>query len=87
MHTLHVALLGSLVASCAYAAILFLRFWNRSRDRFHLFMAAAMLLLAANWVAVTSIRPSGEPHSEIYLVRLAAFLVIIVGIIDKNRRV
>lgn len=86
MQTLYVALLGSLVASCAYAAVLFLRFWHRSRDRFHLFMVASMVLLAANWVAVMSIRLSSEAHSEIYLVRLAAFLVILVGIIDRNRR-
>ena len=80
------AMLGALVASCVYGGILFLRFWHRSRDRFHLFLAIAMGLLAANWIAVLSIRPSGEPHSEVYLVRLAAFLVILYGVVDKNRR-
>jgi hypothetical protein len=86
MDTLHAAMLGGLVASCVYAALFFLRFWRRSGDRFHGLMAAAMGILAANWVAVSVIRPSGEPHSEVYLVRLAAFLVIIVAIVDKNRR-
>ena len=86
MDTLHIAMLGGLVASCVYAALLFVRFWRRSEDRFHALMAAAMVLLGANWVAVTIIRPSGEPDSLIYLVRLAAFVVILFAIVDKNRR-
>jgi hypothetical protein len=86
MDTVHVALLGGLVASCVYAATFFLRSWRRSGDRFHGFLAAAMTLLAVNWVGVVATRPAGEAHSEVYLLRLVAFVLILFAIVDKNRR-
>lgn len=83
---LRLVLLGSLIASCFFAALFFLRFWSRTRDRFHLFFSAAMLLLAVNWGAVAGTTAAGEPHSEIYLARLLAFVLILIAIIDRNRR-
>lgn len=83
---LRLVLLGSLIASCFFAAVFFLRFWRRTRDRFHLFFSSAMLLLAVNWAAVAGTTADGEPRSEIYLARLLAFVLILVAIIDRNRR-
>ncbi|HUQ02177.1 MAG TPA: DUF5985 family protein [Kofleriaceae bacterium] len=84
---LRLVLLGSLIAACFFATTFFLRFWWRSRDRFHLFFAAAMMLLAFNWAAVAAFTSAaGEPHSEIYLARLLAFVLILIAIVDRNRR-
>ncbi len=84
---LRLVLLGSLIASCCFAATFFLRFWRRSRDRFHAFFAAAMLLLAINWAAVAgTTSAAAEPRSEIYLARLLAFVLILIAIVDRNRR-
>ena len=83
---LRLVLLGALIASCFFAAVFFLRFWHRTRDRFHLFFSAAMVLLAVNWAAVAGTTAAGEPRSEIYLARLLAFVLILVAIVDRNRR-
>ena len=84
--SLRLTLLGGLIASCFYAAIFFLRFWHRTRDRFHALFAAAMALLALNWAGVAATRAAAEPHSEIYVARLLAFVLILIAIIDRNRR-
>ncbi len=84
---LRLVLFGALIASCFFAAVFFLRFWSRTRDRFHLFFAAAMVLLGVNWGAVAGTTSAAtEPHSEMYLARLLAFVLILVAIIDRNRR-
>lgn len=84
--SLRLTLIGGLIASCFYAAVFFLRFWHRTRDRFHFLFAAAMALLGLNWAGVAGTSAVGEPHSEIYIARLLAFLLILVAIFDRNRR-
>jgi Ni/Fe-hydrogenase subunit HybB-like protein len=83
---IRLVLLGGLIASCFFAAVFFMRFWHRTRDRFHLFFAAAMLLLSVNCGAVAGTTAAGEAHHEIYLVRLLAFVLILIAIVDRNRR-
>jgi len=77
-------LLGLLCMASAVAGLFFLRFGRRTRDRFFYVFAAAFWLLGLNWLllAMTS---RDEAHPEFYLLRLLAFVLIIAGIIDKNR--
>jgi len=75
---------GCLVMACVVIGLLFLRFWKRTRDRLFAFFAMAFWLLGANWLALSMTR-SDEANTSLYLVRLAAFVVILVGIADKNR--
>jgi uncharacterized protein DUF5985 len=77
-------LLGSTVMSAAVAALFFLRFFVRTRDRLFLMFAAAFALLAIGWIA-QAISGRSEAHPELYLIRLAAFVLIIIAIVDKNR--
>jgi hypothetical protein len=72
--------MASLVAS-----LFFLRYWKVTRERLFGFFAVAFALLALNWLALTAIDPALETRHLIYLIRLAAFIVMIVGIVDKNR--
>jgi hypothetical protein len=77
---------GALALSSWVAGLFFLRFWTISRDRLFLFLGVAFWVLMINWVAL-ALSPWGDEGREyIYLLRLMAFIVIIVGVLDKNRR-
>jgi hypothetical protein len=69
------------------AALLFLRFWTRTRDMLFAAFAAAFVLLAMNQALVVLIDVPREERSWIYLLRIAAFGLIIAAVIWKNRRI
>jgi hypothetical protein len=73
---------GALTMGYALAAVFFLRFWRDTRDSLFAYFAAAFLLLAVGRLALSIV----EPHEVLYLLRLAAFVLIIVAIAMKNRR-
>ena len=77
---------GALWLSCWVAGLFFLRFWRTSRDRLFLFFALAFLVLGLTWIGQLYVHPRVENRHFIYLFRLAAFGLIIAGIVDKNRR-
>ena len=66
------------------AAILFLRFWRETDDRFFAFLALGFALLAINWTALSLVPVAVETRQFVFLVRLAAFLAVLAGIVDKN---
>ena len=71
--------------ACFGVAVCFARFWRQTTDRLFGFFSLAFALLGANTVLLAAINPAHESRHLVYLLRLAAFLVIIVGVIDKNR--
>jgi hypothetical protein len=77
---------GALTAACGVAALLFLRFWRLSGDRLLIFFAAAFAVLALNWLVLGLSDPENEARHYAYYIRLLGFVLIIVGIIDRNRR-
>ena len=77
---------GALAMACVTAGLLFLRFWDLSRERLFMFFALAFLVFAINWISLAVVNPSEETRHYFHLLRLLAFGLIIVGIIDKNRR-
>lgn len=84
--TIHVFLSGAISFAALVAGLFFAKYWAISRDRFFLFFAAAFWIMAANWMVLATIGPRDETRHYFYIVRLAAFLLILIGIIDKNRR-
>ena len=76
---------GMLTLASLIASLFFLRYWKVSGDRLFAFFAVAFAMLAVNWLALSAVDPALETRHLIYLVRLAAFIVIILGIVDKNR--
>jgi hypothetical protein len=68
------------------ACLFFLRYWKLSGDRFFSFFAIAFFALGANWALLYGRNPDDEYTPYFYLLRLAAFLLIVWAIIDKNRR-
>jgi len=77
---------GFLVAEYAAIALFFVRFWTSSRDRLFLLFAGAFALLAVQRSAIAVTAEIFEHQAPLYLLRLAAFILIIAAIIDKNRR-
>jgi hypothetical protein len=77
-------LAGAIMTGSWAIALFFLRFWRRTQDQLFAYFALAFFLfgierLVIVWSAGT------ESHAYIYLIRLVAFILIVVGIVSKNR--
>lgn len=66
--------------------VFFWRFWRESQDQLFSMFAVAFWLLAASWTLLALFNPTGEALPYVYAVRLLAFLLIIGGVVRKNRR-
>lgn len=77
---------GTVTFGFFLAGLFFLRFWRRTGDTLFLAFALAfgLLSLAQGIIAMTNVY--FEDSSPAYLIRLAAFAVIIVAIGRKNRK-
>jgi hypothetical protein len=75
---------GMIAMGFAVCAVFFLRFWRRTRDSLFLVFSIAFLLLALNQALTTLLGLPLEERSWLYLLRLAAFLIIIGAIVRKN---
>ena len=71
------------LASCAIA-LFFFRFCRATRDRLFGLFAAAFLLLGLERIVIVFMSSQAESH--VYLIRLSAFLLIAIEILDKNRK-
>jgi hypothetical protein len=80
-------LMGAIAMASAVAGVFFLRFWRETRDRLFLIFAVAFCLLGATRVGLVLSSAPNEGQTFWYWVRLAAFLLILLAIADKNRRV
>ncbi len=77
---------GLITMGFVVAGLFFVRFWHRTRDALFLAFAVAFWLLAANQALLVLTDIPLEEKSWFYLLRLAAFAVIIVAVAAKNRR-
>jgi hypothetical protein len=77
---------GLLVMGYAAVALCFGRFWRRSRDRLFLFFAAAFAILTIQRTLIGTMYHGEFAETWLYLMRLGAYLLIVAGIVDKNRR-
>lgn len=79
------ALYGASAMASLAVAVIFLRHWRQSLDRFFLLFAAAFAILALQYsvVAVTAVGAELRPY--VYGVRLLAFGLIVFAIAEKNR--
>ena len=82
---LHAFLSGALTLAMLVACLFFLRFWRRTHDILFAAFAAAFFLLGLNQALLALAEIPLEERSWIYLLRLAAFLLIIAAILYKNR--
>ena len=80
----NIFLSGAILLGWIVAAVFFLRFWSKSRDRFFAIFAAAFGLFAFERVLIVLTDPTHEFRPFIYLVRLLGFLLILAAIVEKN---
>jgi hypothetical protein len=84
--TLFDFLSGAITMGFLVAGFFFLRFWKRTRDGLFLAFAAAFWLLGLGQALLAFTEIPVEERSWLYLLRLAAFSLILVSIWRKNRR-
>ena len=77
---------GMIMMGYLVSGIFFLRFWRDSRDRLFALFGAAFCILALQRVGLQLSRDIPEHESLWYFVRLAAYVIIIIAIIDKNQK-
>ena len=76
---------GGILVGAWAIALFFLRFWVKTRDRLFVHFAFAFFLLGIERIALLLMNQESEYKWYVYLIRLAAFLVIVFAIVQKNR--
>ena len=84
--TLFDFLSGAITLGFLVASLFFLRFWRRTEDGLFLAFAIAFALLGLGQAVQALANIPEEERSYIFLIRLAAFLIILAAIARKNRR-
>jgi hypothetical protein len=84
MEPLYPFMLGSVSTAAMAVGLFFFRFWRRTHDRFFLLFAIAFWLMGSTWAGI-GLLPRDETSYAVYVVRLLAYVCIIVAIVDKNR--
>jgi len=80
-------LAGAIVMGYMVAGMLFFRFWNRTRDRLFLIFGWAFVLLGCHRILLALDARSAEDQVPFYLLRLAAYVLILLALYTKNREV
>lgn len=86
METVFDFLSGAITMGFLVAGFFFLRFWKRTRDSLFLAFAAAFWLLGLGQALLAFTEIPVEERSWLYLLRLAAFSLILISIWRKNRK-
>ena len=79
-------IMGAIAMASSIVALFFLRFWRETGDRLFLLFSIAFLLLGITRLGLAASNLAMEGLTHLYWVRLAAFVIILVAIVDKNRR-
>ena len=83
--TLYDFLSGAVALGFGVCALFFFQYWKRSSDGLFLSFALAFLLLGTGQTILALAGIPAEERGPVYLLRLAAFLLILVAIYRKNR--
>ena len=83
--TLYDFLSGAVALGFAVCALFFARFWRRTREELFLTFSLAFMLLGVGQTVLALANIPTEERGSLYLLRLAAFLLILIAIYRKNR--
>lgn len=83
--TLYDFLSGAVAFGFLVCALFFLRFWHRTSDQLFLAFALAFGLLGASQTILALANIPTEERGSVFLIRLAAFALILIAIARKNR--
>jgi len=84
MNDMGTLLAGGLVVACAVVGLFFLRYWKVTRDSFFLYFAFAFWLQGGQWLYSGLTGSENEYLPLAYLLRLAAYGLIVTAIVRKN---
>jgi hypothetical protein len=79
-------LIGVIAAISLVISMFFFRFWRRTKDRFFIFFALSFFIEACNRTMMAAIPGWLESSPSFYMIRLLAYTLIIIAILDKNRK-
>ena len=77
---------GAIATASIIVGFFFLRFWRSTHDRFFLFFAMSFWIEGLNRIVVGLVGGLREDAPYYYIVRLVAYSLIVLAILDKNRR-
>lgn len=77
---------GAISVGFVAVSLFFLKFWRRTGDDLFLAFSAAFVLLALGQTITALAEVPSENLSGVYLIRLAAFMLIICAVLTKNLR-
>ena len=86
MTDVQIFLSGVITMGFVVSGLFFLRFWKRTGDRLFIAFALAFWLLGSVQAILALVQIPVEERSPVYLIRLAAFALLIASITIKNRR-
>lgn len=75
---------GVAAGGCVVVAAVFYRMWKRTEDRLFIWFCVAFVLFALERFLLSWLNQPEEANAAIYLLRLCAFLCILVAIVSKN---
>jgi uncharacterized membrane protein HdeD (DUF308 family) len=83
---MNLLLLGAIAMASLTVGLFFLRFWKDTGDRLFLFFAMSFLLEGLNRAALGLSRNPNEDQPFFYFVRFLSFVLILIAIVNKNRK-
>ena len=76
---------GATMMANVLVSLYFLRFWRETRDRLFATFSVAFLIFAVNRILLSVLDTENEARTFVYVLRLIGFLLIIAGVVYKNR--
>jgi NADH:ubiquinone oxidoreductase subunit 3 (subunit A) len=76
---------GAVVFGFFVCGLVFLGSWRRTREELFIVFALAFALLGIGQAVLALLNIPTEDRGSLYLIRLAAFALIVLGIYRKNR--
>ena len=83
--TLYDFLSGAVAFGFLICGLFFLRFWRRTHDELFIAFALAFGLLGIGQAILALANIPTEERGSLYLIRLVAFVIILIAIFRKNR--
>lgn len=77
---------GAVAMGYVVAGIFFARFRALTRERLFGFFSAAFFVLALDQTLLALTDPEHDARYQLYVVRMLGFILLLIGILDKNRR-
>ena len=79
-------LTGAIVFGFLVGALFFMRFWRSTGDRLFMLFGIAFAMLGLQQLLIAMQDVDSESYPLLFVIRLAAFALILIAIAEKNLR-